>query len=48
MMLYVCMFIFRVCVNGMYQGEYPTAVRRNRLDLTLEPIYNCNLGYFAA
>ncbi|CAN6985013.1 unnamed protein product [Brassica oleracea var. botrytis] len=35
-------------MGGMYQGEYPTAVRRNRLDLTLEPIYNCNLGYFAA
>ncbi|KAL0798979.1 hypothetical protein Bca101_054154 [Brassica carinata] len=35
-------------MGGMYQGEDPTAVRRNSLDLTLEPIYNCNLGYFAA
>ncbi|KAF8088761.1 hypothetical protein N665_0530s0016 [Sinapis alba] len=35
-------------MGGMYQGEDPTAVRRNSLDLTLKPIYNCNLGYFAA
>ncbi|ESQ34263.1 hypothetical protein EUTSA_v10008576mg [Eutrema salsugineum] len=35
-------------MGGLYQGEDPTAVRRNNLDLTLEPIYNCNLGCFAA
>ncbi|KAG2269552.1 hypothetical protein Bca52824_064107 [Brassica carinata] len=29
-------------------GEDPTAVRRNNLDLNLEPIYNCNLGCFTA
>ncbi|XP_057961538.1 agamous-like MADS-box protein AP1 [Malania oleifera] len=36
------------CLNigGTYQGEAPE-VRRNELDLTLEPIYSCHLGCFA-
>nr|BAK09614.1 MADS-box transcription factor [Cyclamen persicum] len=34
-------------IGGIYQGEVPEA-RRNDLDLTLEPIYSCNLGCFAA
>ncbi|XP_010499056.1 PREDICTED: transcription factor CAULIFLOWER-like isoform X4 [Camelina sativa] len=35
-------------MGGMYQGEDQTAMRRNNLDLTLEPVYNCNLGCYAA
>ncbi|KAJ8774688.1 hypothetical protein K2173_017134 [Erythroxylum novogranatense] len=37
------------CLNigGTYQEETPEA-RRNDLDLTLEPIYSCHLGCFAA
>ncbi|XP_022776709.1 truncated transcription factor CAULIFLOWER A-like isoform X2 [Durio zibethinus] len=37
------------CLNigGTYQEE-ATEVRRNELDLTLEPIYSCHLGCFAA
>ncbi|CAA7036310.1 unnamed protein product [Microthlaspi erraticum] len=34
-------------MGGLCEGQDPTAVRRNNLDLTLEPIYNCNLGCFA-
>lgn len=36
------------CLNigGSYQGEEPA--RRNELDLTLEPLFSCNLGCFAA
>ncbi|XP_023645697.1 transcription factor CAULIFLOWER isoform X2 [Capsella rubella] len=34
-------------MGGMYQGENQTAMRNN-LDLTLEPVYNCNLGCYAA
>ncbi|XP_022725922.1 truncated transcription factor CAULIFLOWER A-like [Durio zibethinus] len=36
------------CLNigGTYQEE-ATEVRRNELDLTLEPIYSCHLGCFA-
>ncbi|CAH8253532.1 unnamed protein product [Arabidopsis lyrata] len=34
-------------LGGMYQGEDQTAMRRNNLDLTLEPIYNY-LGCYAA
>ncbi|XP_016679748.1 truncated transcription factor CAULIFLOWER A-like isoform X2 [Gossypium hirsutum] len=38
------------CLNigGTYQEEATDQVRRNELDLTLEPIYTCHLGYFAA
>ncbi|XP_010551359.1 PREDICTED: floral homeotic protein APETALA 1-like [Tarenaya hassleriana] len=32
-------------MGGMYQ-EDPTGMRRNDLDLTLEPIFDCNLGCF--
>ncbi|XP_010552551.1 PREDICTED: floral homeotic protein APETALA 1-like [Tarenaya hassleriana] len=32
-------------MGGMYQ-EDPSELRRNDLDLTLEPIFNCNLGCF--
>ncbi|XP_038994241.1 agamous-like MADS-box protein AP1 [Hibiscus syriacus] len=37
------------CLNigGTYQEE-ATEMRRNELDLTLEPIYSCHLGCFAA
>ncbi|KAK8480623.1 hypothetical protein V6N13_099818 [Hibiscus sabdariffa] len=37
------------CLNigGTYQ-EDATEMRRNELDLTLEPIYSCHLGCFAA
>ncbi|XP_059447741.1 agamous-like MADS-box protein AP1 [Corylus avellana] len=37
------------CLNigGSYQEEAPE-VRRNELELTLEPIYSCHLGCFAA
>ncbi|KAK9277130.1 hypothetical protein L1049_006669 [Liquidambar formosana] len=34
-------------MGGTYQGEAPEATR-NELDLTLEPIYSCHLGCFAA
>ncbi|KAH7569966.1 hypothetical protein JRO89_XS05G0025000 [Xanthoceras sorbifolium] len=34
-------------MGGIYQEEAPE-MRRNELDLTLEPIYACNLGCFAA
>ncbi|CAH2033899.1 unnamed protein product [Thlaspi arvense] len=34
-------------IGGQYHGEDPMAARRNNLDLTLEPIYNCNVGCFA-
>nr|AHM25243.1 AP1* [Paeonia suffruticosa] len=34
-------------MGGNYQGE-PTEMRRNELDLTLEPIYTCHLGCFGA
>ncbi|KAJ7953937.1 MADS-box transcription factor [Quillaja saponaria] len=33
-------------IGGNYQGGAPAEVRRNELDLTLEPIYSCHLGYF--
>ncbi|KAG2253702.1 hypothetical protein Bca52824_083838 [Brassica carinata] len=35
-------------MGGLYQEEDPMAMRRNDLDLSLEPVYNCNLGCFAA
>ncbi|KAJ7943309.1 MADS-box transcription factor [Quillaja saponaria] len=35
-------------IGGNYQAEVPAEVRRNELDLTLEPIYSCHLGCFAA
>ncbi|CAB4264819.1 unnamed protein product [Prunus armeniaca] len=37
------------CLNmgGTQQDEF-LQVRRNQLDLTLEPLYSCNLGCFAA
>ncbi|XP_010460324.1 PREDICTED: truncated transcription factor CAULIFLOWER A [Camelina sativa] len=31
-------------MGGMYQGQDQPAMGRNNLDLTLEPVYNCNLG----
>ncbi|XP_010477871.1 PREDICTED: truncated transcription factor CAULIFLOWER A-like isoform X2 [Camelina sativa] len=31
-------------MGGMYQGQDQSAMGRNSLDLTLEPVYNCNLG----
>nr|AKM16736.1 APETALA1 [Jatropha curcas] len=36
------------CLNigGTYQEEAVPEVRRNQLDLTLEPIYSCHLGCF--
>jgi len=34
--------------SGLYQEDDPMAMRRNDLELTLEPVYNCNLGCFAA
>ncbi|XP_007045796.2 PREDICTED: truncated transcription factor CAULIFLOWER A isoform X1 [Theobroma cacao] len=34
-------------ISGTYQEEAPE-MRRNELELTLEPIYSCNLGCFAA
>ncbi|KAE8654695.1 Floral homeotic protein APETALA 1 [Hibiscus syriacus] len=34
-------------VGGAYQEE-ATEMRRNELDLTVEPIYSCHLGCFAA
>ncbi|XVF03157.1 hypothetical protein REPUB_Repub04eG0236700 [Reevesia pubescens] len=34
-------------IGGTYQEE-ATEVRRNELDLTLEPVYSCHLGCFAA
>nr|AEZ63951.1 APETALA 1-1 [Dimocarpus longan] len=33
-------------MGGIYQEEAPE-IRRNELDLTLEPLYSCNLGCFA-
>ncbi|KAL0801318.1 hypothetical protein Bca101_056494 [Brassica carinata] len=35
-------------MGGLYQEEDPMAMRRNDLDLSLEPVYNCNLDCFAA
>ncbi|CAN7086758.1 unnamed protein product [Brassica oleracea var. botrytis] len=35
-------------IIGLYQEEDQMAMRRNDLDLSLEPVYNCNLGCFAA
>ncbi|KAL3511021.1 hypothetical protein ACH5RR_030422 [Cinchona calisaya] len=34
-------------VSGAYEGETPEA-RRNELDLTLDSLFPCHLGYFAA
>ncbi|XP_065860609.1 agamous-like MADS-box protein AP1 [Euphorbia lathyris] len=38
------------CLNigGNYQEEAVPEVRRNELDLTLEPIYSCHLGCFTS
>ncbi|KAG5380637.1 hypothetical protein IGI04_028479 [Brassica rapa subsp. trilocularis] len=35
-------------MGGLYEEEDPMAMRRNDLDLSLEPVYNCNLGCFAS
>ncbi|KAG2281281.1 hypothetical protein Bca52824_052501 [Brassica carinata] len=35
-------------MGGLYQEEDSMAMRRNDLDLSLEPVYNCNLGCFAS
>uniref|UniRef100_M4CIH3 Uncharacterized protein n=1 Tax=Brassica campestris TaxID=3711 RepID=M4CIH3_BRACM len=35
-------------MGGLYQEEDQMTMRRNDLDLSLEPVYNCNLGCFAA
>nr|AEK33832.1 MADS-box transcription factor-APETALA1 [Beta vulgaris] len=32
--------------TGGYQGQFGGEVRRNDLDLTLEPIYSCHMGCF--
>lgn len=50
---YICTFIYIYPMydcecSGLYQEEDPMAMRRNELELTLEPVYNCNLGCFAA
>ncbi|GMH01802.1 hypothetical protein Nepgr_003641 [Nepenthes gracilis] len=34
-------------LRGVYQGETASEIRRNDLDLTLEPVYPCHLGFFA-
>ncbi|XP_024018303.1 truncated transcription factor CAULIFLOWER A isoform X1 [Morus notabilis] len=38
------------CLNigGTYNGEEAPEMRRNDLELTLEPLYSCHLGCFAA